>query len=93
MISPRQTTLVRAPGLRPFRRAIADAVLAAPARGAAGGVAVIVPTKAAGDLLRRTLEREPTAEIMTRDEFYERLHAGLDAPQQLTAFDREVLLR
>jgi RecB family exonuclease len=104
VISPRQTTLVRAPELRTFRRAIAEAILAGQdgSLSAVGAQAVLVPTKAAGDLLRRTLDGHPvdlekgsfgSAEILTRDELYERLHSGGGVPGRLTAFEREVLLR
>lgn len=92
MISPRQTTLVRAAELRSFRQAIAGAVRAAPSEGTTVRAAVIVPTKAAGDLLRPAIDCEAAVQIVTRDEFYEQLYAHFDA-LPLTAFEREVLLR
>ena len=92
MISPRQTTLVRAAGLKTFRQAIAGAVRAAPSGGTTDRAAVIVPTKASGDLLRRAIDCDPVVQIVTRDEFYEQLYAHFDA-RPLTAFEREVLLR
>ncbi len=65
--------------------------------GVAGrGAAVLVPTAAAGSALRQTLERLDAgrgADLLTRDELYVRLHAGLGgAPAMLSAFEREVLL-
>jgi RecB family exonuclease len=92
VISPRQTTLVRAAGLRSFRQAIAGAVRRAPSDGTTIRSAVIVPTKAAGDLLRRAIDCEPAVQMVTREEFYEQLYARFDA-LPLTAFEREVLLR
>jgi RecB family exonuclease len=60
-------------------------------------IAVVVPTVSAGEALRRTLERvspvSGRAEIVTREDFYARLHQGVaDAPPMLSAFEREVLL-
>ncbi len=64
-------------------------------------VAVVLPTAAAGAALRRTLTRlagePPSAELLTRDALYLRLHehygaaAGSTSPM-LSAFEREVLL-
>ncbi len=83
-----------------MQAAIADLV-----RGDAADVrrcAVIVPTRAAGEELRRTLEnislRDADAvmfpDLLTRAEFYERLHATLAGlPRRLTPQEREVLLR
>jgi RecB family exonuclease len=63
---------------------------------AGGPTAVIVPTAAAGGALRRTLRTAGACggvDILTRDELYVRLHAGLaEAPPLLSAFEREVLL-
>jgi RecB family exonuclease len=92
VITPRQTTLVRAAGLKGFRRAIAAAIQTPPDEDTVPRTAVIVPTKAAGDLFRRTLEQDVPAEIVTRDEFYARMYAQFSAPA-LTGFEREVLLR
>ena len=63
--------------------------------------AVIVPTRAAGAELRRTLEerqlRSATAfflsDFLTREDLYERLHAASRLPRRLTRQEREVLLR
>lgn len=92
MITPRQTTLIRAAGLQAFHRAIAATIPTRPSEGSSAPAAVIVPTKAAGHLLLRTLGGKPQVDILTRDEFYARLYAHHGAPA-LTTFDREVLLR
>lgn len=65
--------------------------------------AVLVPTRGAAEALRQTLEnrclsRESPAlilpDLLTRAEFYDRLHSRLpDAPPRLTEFEREVLFR
>lgn len=56
--------------------------------------AVIVPTSGAADELRRTLAAVPLPDLVTRSELYGRLHARLpEAPDLLSPFDREVLLR
>jgi RecB family exonuclease len=70
----------------------------------ARGIAVIVPTRGAGESLRRTLETlrfEKTGPavfvapaILTRGDLYARLHEHLPAaPPLLSEFDREVLFR
>ena len=92
MTTPRQTTLIRAAGLQAFHRAIAATIPTRPSEGSQLPAAVIVPTKAAGHLLLRTLGGKPQVDILTRDEFYARLYAHHGAPA-LTTFDREVLLR
>jgi RecB family exonuclease len=58
--------------------------------------AIVVPTAAAGDALRRTLARLAATpgqfEILTRGDLYLRLHEALaDTPPLLSAFEREVL--
>src|SRR5688572_32737348 len=71
---------------------------------AARRIAVIVPTRGAGESLRRTLEalRFDTAgrsvfvapEILTRADLYARLHEHLPgAPPMLSEFEREVLFK
>ena len=63
---------------------------------ALSGSGVLVPTAAAGRALRQTLDRAGAGrgvDLVTRDEFYVRLHAALpSAPPMLSAFEREVLL-
>ncbi|HET9369735.1 MAG TPA: PD-(D/E)XK nuclease family protein [Vicinamibacterales bacterium] len=94
-------TLTRARDLASFRdalvhRALAGGPLAARRR------ALIVPTRASGELLRQTIEAaaldaaEPSAffvpELLTRDAWMTGLHAALpDAPPMLTPIERHVL--
>jgi RecB family exonuclease len=100
VITPRTTRLVRAADLQAFQRAIVDSVSTLPVE-AARDCAVIVPSRSAGEELRRTIENavpggsaQVLPDIVTRDEFYARLRERLPgAPAPLTAFDREVLLR
>ena len=122
MINPRRTRLLRVPSLRSFQRAIADVACHADPHGARA-CAVLVPTHAAAEQLRRTLETlildpsragpRPTdppraghdghgtpiramvlPELLTRDDWYAGMHARLGrAPQRLTPFERDVLLR
>lgn len=102
MITPRDTRLVRAPDLASFRRAVLDLCRL----GTVADVrrrAVIVPSRAAAEQIRRSLEDEalgstPSAlalpHLVTRDDWMALLHAGLtDAPAQASHLDREVLLR
>jgi RecB family exonuclease len=81
------------PDLQAMHRTVADCVGA----DRASSTAVLVPTAAAGDTLRQTLAKRGSipdrVDIVTRDEFYARLHASLEgAPAMLSAFEREVLL-
>lgn len=104
MITPRHTRLLRTPDLRAFQRAIA-AIACEGSVAACRARAVIVPTHAAAAELRRTIEnlrdagtpRAPAAfvlpELVSRDDWYRRLHDGLaGAPPVASAFEREVLL-
>src|SRR5436190_23866917 len=95
-----QRRLVRARGLAAFRRALANlAVDGGPA--AARRRLVVVPTRAAAELLRQTIEAEIARaglativlpDFATRDECLRRLHAALpDAPPLLSRVEREVL--
>jgi RecB family exonuclease len=93
VITPRTTRLLRTPDLRALHRTIAEAIALRRAP-----TAVIVPTTAAGTTLKRTLTTiapdASAADIVTRDAWYDRLHAhylGNDAGM-LSAFEREVLL-
>lgn len=92
MITPRRTRLRRAADLAGFR-----AHLAAIAR-EAGDAFVLVPTQAAGEQLRRTLQARLGADpadliIGTRADLYERLLSRLrpDA-RTLSGFEREALI-
>jgi len=104
VITPRVTRLIRTADLRAWQRAIAGAVSRDPIR--ARAQAILVPSRGAGEELRRTLENllllQPAVgtqgfvlpDILTRDEFYAALRARLPgAPPALTGFDREVILR
>ena len=65
--------------------------------------AIVLPTRSAADELQRTIDgalatqgrtSSPAADLLTRDELYARLGERLpDAPEVLTAFEREVLFR
>src|SRR4051812_15201514 len=105
VITPRTTRLLRAADLRAFHRAILSCLPENPID--ARGCAVIVPSRSAGEELRRTIENlvlHPGAgaatavrafpDLVTRDDFYARLRERIDgAPPALTAFHREVLVR
>ena len=101
MITARATRLHRAVDLDGFRRAIATLVAAAQPL-EVRDTFVVVPTRAAADELRRTLEHLMLApggaaaclpDIGTRADLLDAFRARLiDAPPRLTAFDREVLL-
>ena len=101
MITARQTRLLRTPNLQTFQHAIRQVTRHAdPWR--ARQTAVIVPTRAAGGELRRTLEDllirdEPPGavlvlpELLTRDEWYRRQHARLTgAPPLMSVLERQV---
>jgi RecB family exonuclease len=104
LITPRQTRLFRAADLRAFQRII---------RRLAGhtdvwrarSCAVIVPSAAAADQLRRTLENHRLLsassvdralgmpQILTRSGWYDAMHSRLPSPpRRLTDLEREVLL-
>ncbi|MGE0043265.1 MAG: PD-(D/E)XK nuclease family protein [Vicinamibacterales bacterium] len=101
MITPRQTRLVRVPDLAAFRGALAGLAGALPP-GEASDTFFLVPTRAAGEYLRRTIEdRLLSAErpalqlpvIGTRADLYRLAAARLARrPRLLTGFEREVLL-
>jgi hypothetical protein len=93
VITPRRTRLIRVPDLHAFRQAIVGLSL----RGDPGQLlsrVVLVPTDGAARQLRRTLRREQGPSLVTREEFYDCLHARLDSrPPRLTAYDRDVMLQ
>jgi RecB family exonuclease/inactivated superfamily I helicase len=105
VITPRQTRLFRVATLRDFQRAIrllAGHVEMAQLR----TCAVIVPTVAAADQLRRTLEDRALQSkrstdralllplILTRSGWYDEMHARLvSPPPRLSDLEREVLLK
>lgn len=93
--------LIRAADLAIFRAALVRRALEGPPL-AARRRAIIVPTHASGELLRQTMERAALAdpgratllpEMLTRDDWLQRLHAALpDAPRWLTRTEREWLM-
>ncbi len=104
MITPRKTRLFRADDLRAFqgiiRRLAAHADVSR-----LRNCAVIVPSAAAGDQLRRTIENHELGNtssidravclplILTRSEWYDVMHARLPVPPpRLSDLEREVLL-
>ena len=100
MIAPRATRLVRVPDLAAFRRALVRACVTP----SAGPRFVLVPTRTAATQLRRTLDAfhpagapadsGPEAELVTRDELYDSLHARLPQPRaMLSAMERESLFQ
>ena len=100
MITPRATRLVRVPDLRAYR----DAITALACGGdplAARNRLIVVPTRAAGTHLTRTIENRllPNRraallpDIVTRDQLYDRLANRLpERPRLLDPFEREALL-
>ncbi len=100
MITPRTTRLLRVPDLQAMHRTLAECIRTH----ASAPAAIIVPTAGAAEALGRTLAiiagrhggsgpAAPACEVLTRDQFYLRLHARSHAAApMLTAFEREVLL-
>ncbi len=104
MITPRQTRLVRVPHLAAFREALTT-IIGGLEPAAAADTFVVVPTRAAGEQLRRTAEDRLLAEpgqtiawprVGTRGDLYRDLTSRTgrsDGPSAiLSSFDREVLL-
>ena len=104
MITPRQTRLYRVPDLRSFQRTIRRLLSHSDVRRVRRSAA-IVPSAAAADQLRRTLENHHLQsqssadralwlpQILTRSGWYDAMHAGLPVPpRRLSALEREVLL-
>ena len=91
--------LTRVPTLQAFRRALIG-LLPSGDLDLARATAVIVPTRSAAALLRRTIEDRLTPgsaialpDIVTRRDWYERLAARLAVPPPIVgAFEREVLM-
>jgi len=91
-MTPRRTRLVRVPNLQAFRRAIVALSTLDPSKGSA--LLVLVPTGGAARQIKRTLAGRPLPELVTRDTFYDRLHARLDnKPLRLSAYDRDVIMQ
>ena len=101
MITPRVTRLWRTPDLKAFQRAVIHLLPSDPFD--ADASAVIVPSRGAAEELRRTIEDRSLENpgdvrvipwLVTRDDLYVRLRERLpNAPNPLSAFEREVLLR
>lgn len=105
MITPRRTQLVRVADLQTFRRAIAAlSVHGSPfevhgseprtrnleprTQNLEPRTVVIVPTRGAARLLQRTVH----ADVVTRDELYDRLHGRLaHPPRRLSPLERDVM--
>ena len=98
MITSRLTRLIRVPDLHAFRRTLSGLWEARAGAGQESPL-VIVPTRGAARQLCRTLERagsslseEAQANLVTREQLYERLHARLPRPpRRLTLFEREAI--
>jgi RecB family exonuclease len=93
VITPRRTRLLRAPDLSGFRSHLV-ALAAGLDAAAAADTFVIVPTRAAGEQLRRTLAaRGRLPHIGTRGDFHDLLASRLARrPRMLSPFEREALL-
>jgi RecB family exonuclease len=104
VITPRQTRLYRVADLRAFQRTIRHLASHADVW-RARSCAVLVPSTAAGDQLRRTFENHRLLatspsdralwlpQILTRSGWYDAMHSRLPAsPRRLTDLEREVLL-
>jgi len=101
VITPRRTRLLRVPDLAAFQATLTD-VAGQLTLGSARSTFVLVPTRAASEQLRRTLEdrlltAERTALVLpilgTRNDWYGELAARLAAPPRVvSAFEREVIL-
>ena len=91
VISPRRTRLVRVSDLHAFRHAIVGLARAGDARAARARL-VIVPTVGAALQLGALIGRPDGPELVTRDGFYDSLHARLDPPpRRLTPYERDVV--
>lgn len=105
MITPRQTRLFRVPNLRAFQRTIRR-LADHPDLAGLRSCAVIVPSAAAADQLRRTFENHLLQEtassdrarclppILTRSGWYDAMHARMASPpRRLSDLEREVLMK
>ena len=93
-------TLVRARGLAAFRRALVDLALSGSSLEARRRV-VIVPTGAAAELLRQSIERDVAdrrqaavllPELVTRDQWIGRLATAVEGAVLASRIEREVIL-
>ena len=102
MIAPRATRLVRVPDLASFRQVILDRALEGTMTDVRGR-AILVPSHAAAEQLRRTIEDHRLAagsgalvlpSLLTRADWRAALHADLPRPlAAVDGFEREVLLQ
>ncbi len=95
MITPRRTRLVRVADLHAFRQAVTELSLAGSSASVAAR-AVLVPTRGAARQLRRTFGTPSTSPaVLTREEFYEELHArsAAAALRSLNEYERDVLMQ
>ena len=90
--------LTRVPTLAAFRRALVD-VMALHSVADARATAVLLPTRSAAALLRRTVEDRLSPgsafvlpDLMTRRDWYERLAARVPGLSLLDGFERDVLM-
>jgi RecB family exonuclease len=100
VITARRTRLVRVQDLHEFRRVIETLCRSFRPSGIGGETPsaappieplVVVPTRSAGRQLQTVLGDVP-AELVTRDELYDALHARLaNPPRRLTAFEQEAI--
>jgi RecB family exonuclease len=103
VITPRRTRLVRVADLHAFRRTVGT-LLAGAARGSPPGshatrsadsTVVVVPTRAAGVVLRNTLHAAGVDHpplVATRDQLYDVFHDCLGpAPRRLSAFELDAM--
>jgi RecB family exonuclease len=100
-ISPRRTCLHRVPDLAGFRSTLVDLVREVPPA-LTPDIFILVPSRAAGEQLRRTLEDQMVNEVGQalaipgmgpRSDWYARLATRLSpAPRLLTGVEREVIL-
>ncbi len=92
VITPRRTRLVRVPDLQTFRRLTTRLALAEDPP--AGARLVVVPNRSAARQLRRTHPDAPWPDLVTRDQFYDRLQSRLSPPPgRLTPYAREAAIR
>jgi len=100
VVTERRTRLHRAPSLPAFR-AVLTALVPVDDLATARATAVLVPSRTAADLLRRTLEDRRIdksgalvfPDLVTRRDWYERLHiVARLGPRLLTPFEREVIV-
>ena len=100
MITPRRIRLFRVPDLAAFRTTLTDWILAL-APELVADTCIVVPTRAAAEQLRRTVEDRALGSwaavlwpvLATRQELYDEFARRLTSPaSMLSAFEREVVL-